>query len=70
MSTDYPDRADWLAVRRKVRAKDTRKWAHQSVVFRHVKGEDGVVRTVREKGVTFDVGRNKEKRQKRLVAKQ
>jgi hypothetical protein len=68
MSLQFPNRADWLNIRRQVRVRDTRKLVHQSMFFEWALNKDGITRTlVKVKAVTFDDARNAQRRVCRKV---
>ena len=65
MSLDYPNRADWLAIRRK--ATQPINYLHVSAklvtIFNPITNQP---KTVVARGVTYNVGRNAAKRLARL----
>lgn len=67
MSQQFPDRAEWLRIRRQVRVRDTRKLVHQSMFFDWKVNENGTRTLTKVKSVTFDASRNAQRRVCRQV---
>jgi hypothetical protein len=69
MSANYPNRADWLAIRKKIKPQDVAKCLHVSAKLgNRYNPVTKAIQTVVVETSTYNVGRNAAKRASKAVA--